>query len=189
MSNFQCVLEGYKSQQATQLIIQASRMALAALWSSVMVSKTKFDQKQLGFDSEMVLPRHSQQTSFEALLNAWLHVFFETKAHWSGQSHTHLPLPKKNTISVVNSFEPKRCHHLPSPSIFAGPIWVFSGPKGVTFNLETLAPGTCNAPNIQHFPIAFFAKLRNRQLLIFDFIGWHVWLVSNLKSQKEPKIS
>ena len=40
----------------------------------------------------------------------------------------------------------------------------------------------------QHFPLAFFAKLRNRQLLIFDFIGWHVWLVSNLKSEKEPKL-
>ena len=92
-----------------------------------MVSKTKFDQKQLGFDSEMVLPRHSQQTLFEGTLEPLIACFFSK--HIGVANHIHIYPFQKNIPYVVNSFEPKRCHHLPSPSIFAGPIWVL-GARG-----------------------------------------------------------
>ena len=185
MSNFQSVLGGYKSQQATQLIIQASRMALAALWSSVMVSKTKFDQKQLVFDSEMFLPWDSHQTPSEALLNPWLHVFSKQR-HIGVANHIHIyPFQKKHTVCCEQFWTQE------GVIIFQVPPSLQVRP-GVTFNLETLAaPGDLQCPKPKTFNIfrlTFFAKLRNRQLLIFDLIGSHVWLVSKMKSEKEPKL-
>lgn len=159
MSNFQGVLGGYKSQQATQLInhCQASRMALAALWSSVMVSKIKFDQKQLVFDSEMFLPWHSQQALFEALdLEPLIACFFSEQRHIGEANHIHIyPFQKNIPYMLWTVLNPRGVIIFQVPPSLQLPFGFFEGPKWVTFNLETLgAPGTCNFPkpkNIQHF--------------------------------------